>query len=61
MLHVAELTPARDWGVSAAVPFFGGLTSTARTASLQDPLPDMTWIYEVDRQAGTAPVHRAAR
>lgn len=54
VLHVTELTPARDWGVSAAVPFFGGLTSTAKTPSLQAPLPDMTWIYEVDRQANTA-------
>lgn len=52
-IHLVELTPARTWGASAAMPFFGGLTSTDRTASLQEPLPDTTWIYEVDRDRGT--------
>jgi len=47
-LHFVSIEPARDWGASAAIPFFGGLTSTDRTATLQDPLPDMTWIYHVD-------------
>lgn len=47
-IHIVDLTPARSWGASAAIPFFGGLTSTDRTAFLQDPLPDTTWIYEVD-------------
>jgi len=47
-LHLVSLTPARDWGASATIPFFGGLTSTDRTASLQEPLPDVTWIYHVD-------------
>lgn len=52
-IHLAQLTPARTWGVSAAMPFFGGLTSTDRTASLQEPLPDTTWIYEVDLDRGS--------
>ena len=52
-LHFAAMEPARDWGASAAIPFFGGLTSTDRTATLQDPLPDTTWIYELDRAANT--------
>ncbi len=47
-LHLVDLEPARDWAASAAIPFFGGLTSTDRTATLQDPLPDTTWIYSVD-------------
>lgn len=47
-LHIVDLTPARSWGASATIPFFGGLTSTDRTATLQDPLPDTTWIYQVD-------------
>ena len=38
-LHFAELTPARDYGASCTIPLFGGLTSTDRTATLQDPLP----------------------
>jgi acetamidase/formamidase len=53
VLHVAELSAARDWGVSTNVALFGGLTGTSRTASLQDPLPERTWVYEVDRAAGT--------
>jgi acetamidase/formamidase len=52
-LHFVALEPARDYGVSAAIPFFGGLTSTDRTATLQQPLPDTTWVYELDRAANT--------
>lgn len=47
-IHIVSLTPARAWGVSATIPFFGGLTGTDRTVNLQDALPDTTWIYEVD-------------
>ncbi|GAA2173222.1 acetamidase/formamidase family protein [Arthrobacter parietis] len=53
VLHIVDLTPARTWGASATIPFFGGLTSTDRTALLQDPLPDTTWIYHVDSQRNT--------
>jgi acetamidase/formamidase len=52
-IHIVDLTPARSWGVSAAIPFFGGLTSTDRTAMLQDHLPDTTWVYEVDSATNT--------
>src|SRR5919112_2063340 len=48
--------PARDWGASAAIPFFGGMTSTDRVVTLQDPLPDTTWIYEVDRDRNTVAI-----
>lgn len=48
VLHIADLSPARSFGASATIPFFGGLTGTDRTATLQDPLPERTWIYEVD-------------
>src|SRR6476661_4864382 len=34
-------------------PFFGGMTSTDRVVTLQDPLPDTTWIYELDRDRDT--------
>ncbi|HIE21532.1 MAG TPA: acetamidase [Acidimicrobiia bacterium] len=53
VIHIVELTPARTWGASAAIPFFGGLTGTDRTVNLQDALPDTTWIYEVDTVANT--------
>src|SRR5215208_6202465 len=53
VLHLVAVEPARDWGASAAIPFFGGMTSTDRVVTLQDPLPDTTWIYELDRDRGT--------
>src|SRR5882672_4177961 len=52
-LHFADLSPARDWGASSTIPLFGGLTGTDRTATLQDPLEERTWIYEVDRDRRT--------
>ena len=53
VLHLVDLEPARDWGASATIPFFGGMTSTDRTVTLQDALPDTTWIYQVDRARNT--------
>ena len=55
VLHLVSLEPARDWGASAAIPFFGSLTSTDRTVSLQAPLADTTWIYEIDRDRDVVP------
>jgi acetamidase/formamidase len=52
-LHLVDLTPARSWGVSSTIPFFGGLTGTDRTALLNEPLPEQTWIYELDSARGT--------
>lgn len=48
IIHIVDLTPARSFGVSTTIPFFGGLTGTDRTALLQEALPEATWIYEVD-------------
>ena len=47
-IHIVDMKPARSYGISSTIPFFGGLTSTDRTAMLQDPLPDTTWVYEVN-------------
>ncbi|HEX5810684.1 MAG TPA: acetamidase/formamidase family protein, partial [Pseudonocardia sp.] len=52
-LHVADLTPARDWGASTTIPFFGALTGTDRTPLLHEPLPELTWIYQLDRTRNT--------
>lgn len=52
-LHIVDLKPARDWAASTTIPFFGALTSTDRTATLQDPLPEQTWIYQLDRTRNT--------
>lgn len=52
-LHFAAVEPARDYASSTTVPLFGALTSTHDTATLQDPLPEVVWMYELDRAGRT--------
>ena len=52
-VHLVEIAPARDWAVSATFPHFGALTATHNTAMLHDPLEEVVWVYEVDREKGT--------
>lgn len=47
-VHFVSIEPREAWGVSSTVPFFGALTSTPITASLQEALHERTWIYEID-------------
>jgi acetamidase/formamidase len=56
-LHFAEITPTRDWAVSSTFPHFGALTSTHSTATLQDPLEERVWRYDVDVDAGLVRYH----
>ncbi|MDQ6795494.1 MAG: acetamidase/formamidase family protein [Chloroflexota bacterium] len=51
-IHLIDVQPARDWAVSTTVPLFGALTGTKFTPTLQPPLPERTWVYAVDREAG---------
>jgi acetamidase/formamidase len=51
-VHFVSITPARDWGASSTVPLFGALTSTHLTATLQNPLPERVWIWELDNDRG---------
>ncbi|MCZ2857293.1 acetamidase/formamidase family protein [Blastococcus sp. VKM Ac-2987] len=52
-VHFVEIAPARDWAVSTTFPHFGALTTTHSTAMLHDPLEEVVWVYEVDRERGT--------
>ncbi|HEX9066030.1 MAG TPA: acetamidase/formamidase family protein [Streptosporangiaceae bacterium] len=52
-VHFVSITPARDWGASTTIPLFGALTSTHLTALLNEPLPELVWMYQLDRAAGT--------
>jgi acetamidase/formamidase len=52
-LHFISIEPSRDWAASTTVPLFGALTSTHATATLQEPLPEIVWIYEVDAKERT--------
>lgn len=51
-VHLLSIEPAHDWGVSATFPYFGALTSTSHTATLQPPLDERVWVYDIDRHAG---------
>ena len=53
VVHFRSIRPREAWGVSSTVPFFGALTSTPRTATLQAALTERTWIYALDLEAGT--------
>lgn len=48
VVHILDIEPTRDWAASAFVPYFGGLTSTRWTYTLQEPLPERVWIYKVE-------------
>ena len=48
-----DLTPARSWGASTLIPFFGGLTSIPVNPTLQSALRERTWIYEYDSATDT--------
>src|SRR5882757_688400 len=52
-IHLVDLTPARSWGASTLIPFFGGLTSIPASPTLQPALPERTWIYEYDSATDT--------
>ncbi|RKS67955.1 acetamidase/formamidase [Motilibacter peucedani] len=51
-VHFASITPRYARGVSSTVPFFGALTSTGRTMTLQPALQERTWVYEIDVPGG---------
>jgi amidase len=46
-VDIIDIEATRDWAVSAFIPFFGGLTSTNATRTLQEPLPERVWLYEI--------------
>ncbi len=52
-VHFVSIEPSRDWAASSTVPLFGALTSTQLTATLQDPLPERVWMWQLDRAART--------
>jgi len=50
-VHFVSIEPARSWAASTTVPLFGALTSTHLTATLQDPLPEVVWMWDLDPAA----------
>jgi amidase len=51
-VHFRSIVPRKARGVSTTVPLFGSLTATHFTAMLHDPLPERTWVYEIDNAEG---------
>lgn len=47
-VNILDIQPTRDWAVSLFIPFFGGLTSTNATRTLQEPLPERVWMYKIE-------------
>ncbi|HEX2729712.1 MAG TPA: acetamidase/formamidase family protein [Rubrobacteraceae bacterium] len=46
-VRIESIEPTRDFAVSAMIPYFGGLTSTVMTRTLQEPLPEKVWVWEL--------------
>ena len=51
-IHLASLTPARDWGVATISPNFGALSGTRNNPNLQPEQSEKVWIWRVDRERG---------
>jgi amidase len=46
-VRIESIEPTRDFAVSVLIPNFGGLTSTNFTRTLQEPLPERVWIWDL--------------
>src|SRR5918998_5520413 len=46
-VRIERIEPTRDFAVSVLIPYFGGLTSTNFTRTLQEPLPERVWIWNL--------------
>ncbi|MGH2819852.1 MAG: acetamidase/formamidase family protein [Actinomycetota bacterium] len=46
-VKLKDIEPTRGFAVSCLIPYFGGLTSTIFTRTLQEPLPERVWIWEL--------------
>jgi acetamidase/formamidase len=46
-VRIESIVPKRDFAVSVLIPYFGGLTSTSFTRTLQEPLPERVWIWDL--------------
>ena len=47
VVKLRRIEPTRAFAVSCLIPHFGGLTSTIVTRTLQEPLPERVWVWEL--------------
>ncbi|MCZ6777670.1 MAG: acetamidase/formamidase family protein [Acidobacteria bacterium] len=52
-VRLIKIEPAKDFAVGIAGPGFGALTQTPYTPMLDEPIPERTWFYRIDRRART--------
>lgn len=48
VVHLEDIQPARDYAVSSHIPGFGALTGETYSAMLNEPLPEKTFIWQLD-------------
>ena len=60
-VHFVSIEPARTVAASTTVPLFGALTGTHLTALLQEPLPEVVWLWQLDAAAGIGHTHHVGR
>ena len=46
-VRMESIEPKRDYAVSCYVPYFGGLTSTPLTRTLQEALPEKVYVWDL--------------
>jgi amidase len=54
VVKIESIEATRDWAVSCLAPFFGGLTSTRWTPTLQPALEERIWRYQRTASGGFA-------
>ena len=52
VVRMESIEPNRDYAVSCYVPYFGGLTSTSLTRTLQEALPEKVYIWNLHEDDG---------
>jgi acetamidase/formamidase len=45
-----KIAPNRDWGWGGSIPYFGALAPEYKTAMITDPVPDILFVWRLDRQ-----------
>ena len=54
VVRLDRIEPNRNYAVSTHLPGFGALTGESHTAMLNEPLPERTYIWQLDRETRTA-------
>lgn len=52
VVRMESIEPNRDYAVSCYVPYFGGLTSTTLTRTLQEALPEKVYVWNLHEDDG---------